>query len=184
MSHKSSVISRQSGFTLVETLVAASIFVVVLTIASGYFTSAIVSQRQVLAVRPTVDEVSFLAEYLSRALRPARKALDTTCISPAVAYYEVTRGGAGVKFIDSDDRCREIYAEGGILKETINGGAAGNLTSTGIEVTQAAFVALDSGGGIIRHPRISGALTIRAKSSSGVSLHWQTSVSQRDFREL
>ena len=166
-----------------EILVAMSIFLTVVTIASAYFVSAVVAQRQVLVVRPMADEVSFLAEYISRALRPAQKSAGT-CDVPAESYYELTHGGAGVKFIDRDGRCREIFAEDGFLRETIDGATA-NLTSSSISVAAAAFEVLDAESGTIRHPRVTVSLAFEATSGASVyTLQWQTTISQRDFRNL
>ncbi|OHA62352.1 MAG: hypothetical protein A2748_01470 [Candidatus Wildermuthbacteria bacterium RIFCSPHIGHO2_01_FULL_45_20] len=131
----------QQGFTLVEMLVATSIFVGVITMASALLLSSIQSQQHVIAQQELYDGVSYVAEYMSRAIRMAQKAKDSSCISDKwqAVIDEGTPGGS-LLFINSKGECqqfkREVDAQGiGFISETIgSGGVSVRLTAKNIDV--------------------------------------------------
>lgn len=58
---------------MVEMLVAMTIFVIVVTIASTIFVHAIRAQRLNLAYQELLDQTSYVMEYMSRSIRMAMK---------------------------------------------------------------------------------------------------------------
>lgn len=108
--------ANNKGFSLIEVLVAIVIFGTMLTVFAGVFVGSIQSQQNVLASQSLIDSVSYNLEYMSRALRMAKKQLldGIECLSSNGLNYELTRGGKGLKFIKFDhatqqDVCQEFF---------------------------------------------------------------------------
>jgi len=74
---KNKAITKNSGLTLIEVLVAMSIFAVVISVAIGIFVSGSSSQRKILGINTAQREAGYLMEIISRELRMA-KAIDST----------------------------------------------------------------------------------------------------------
>lgn len=79
--------STYAGFTLIELLVSMTIFVVVITIASGCFVTALKTQRAMVSLMAVNDNVSLEIEQMAREIRtgttfcPGKN--DTNCKLPA-----------------------------------------------------------------------------------------------------
>lgn len=165
------------GFTLIETMVALAIFVIVGGAALNLLLYAALGQRNVLSKQGLVDQSSYVVEYLSRALRQAQKDTAGTCI-PIGSNYEVLGGGVGVKFLDANDDCRAIFLDGGTLKETI-GAATLPLFPDEIEVLEARFSVAGETDADTLQPRVTVSLRVRDASKNELTV--QTTVSQRRY---
>jgi len=102
------------GFTLIEMVVATAIFVLVMTAASGLFVSGLRAQRQSLAHQQVLSQTSYLMEYMSRAVRMARKDMAGTCTGTAKLNYAFS--GQCLKFINYKNQCQQFCLEDGRLK--------------------------------------------------------------------
>jgi len=90
-------VKSQKSFTLVELLVAVTIFSLISTISAGVLVSSFSTQKKLLASQELSDQVSFLIEYMSRTIRMAKKELAApSCLSENGLNYEKTRGGKGL----------------------------------------------------------------------------------------
>jgi type II secretory pathway pseudopilin PulG len=69
---------KNRAFTLIELMVATSIFIVVMLIALGSFVVASDSARKSHALSATMDNVSFAMENMTRSIRVGK---DYTCVS-------------------------------------------------------------------------------------------------------
>jgi len=99
--------SYQRSFTLIELLVAVAVFSLILGAASGIFISAIRTQRKALAFQETLDQTSYVMEYMSRALRMAKKDIDGDCTGAAKLNY--SKADSGIKFENYNDECQEFF---------------------------------------------------------------------------
>ncbi|MFH1582251.1 MAG: type II secretion system protein [bacterium] len=131
---------NKNGYTLIEVLAAVTIFFITTASLVSFFTGAVKSQREALASQELIDNTSYSLEYMSRALRMAKKddigSID--CLTGSKVNYELTRTGAGVKFRNYSNYCQEFFLENGRLKEwkDVEGVISENyLTSENIEVT-------------------------------------------------
>ena len=130
-------INNQRGITLVELLVALSIFLIILGGVTQVFITNLKSQRIILAEQLLLDQANYTVEYMSRALRMAKKELNCTnpadwktcnptlnppyCLMSFGNNYEITQEGEGIKFINPmrGYACQEFYLDGGMLYEEI-----------------------------------------------------------------
>ena len=128
---------KNKGLTLIELLVATTMLSLVIAAIVVIFTAGIRGQIRNLASQELSDQTSYVVEYMSRALRMAKKD-DGTCIGDATLNYVKTRGDTGIKFLNYEDECQEFYSTttDGVSKlvEEIGGGSGVDLTSDELEV--------------------------------------------------
>lgn len=156
------------GFTLIELLVTITIFSIMVGSATVILSTTLKGQRNAFATQQAIDQTSFAMEYLSRAVRMAQ-----------AGTLEISRGGMGVKFINSSGELQEIFVENGKINQS-KGGETTNLTSGDIEVTAASFIQ----SGTSLPAKITIALTIKTigtRPEEITEIKLQTSISQRNM---
>jgi len=142
------------SYTLIEVLVAVSIFTIVIAAPTGFLVGSLKGQQKALASQKLLDNTSYTLEYISRSLRMAKKDTIGSCISPldSTNYrnYEKTDfrelngigySGSGIKFKNYQEVCQEFFldeTEGHETKDQLmeskNGTAPVALTSDELEV--------------------------------------------------
>jgi len=98
----------KKGFTLIEMTVVVAVFSLLMVAVSTFFASGLKAQRQNLAIQELLDQTSYSMEYMSRALRMAKKDATGSCIT-AKLNYAATHVGQGVKFKNYQDVCQEFF---------------------------------------------------------------------------
>ncbi len=128
-------LKKNAGYTLVEVLVSAAIFSLILGSLTSFFLSATAIQKKSLASQEMLSNVSYVLEYVSRAVRMAKKddLGSVNCLTGDKVNFELTYSGQGIKFRNYLDQCQEFFVEDGILKET-KAGVTSNLTSASLEI--------------------------------------------------
>jgi prepilin-type N-terminal cleavage/methylation domain-containing protein len=172
------------GYTLIEVMVAVSIFSILIAGPAGSFISALRTQSRSLGLRENIDNASYFMDYISRSLRSVRKddIGGKNCLSaPDRKNYEITHSGEGIKFRNYRDECQEFYLDGGRLKE-VKDGQELFLTSDDLEVTSANFQVSGEEQGDDVQPRVTISFEIGRKISPDFSkIQIQTTVSQRNL---
>lgn len=176
-------VKMKRGFTLVEMLVAISIFGLIIGSTTGLFVSAVRSQVRALATQKLLDETSYVMEYMSRSLRMARKELNApTCLSTNGLNYETNITNDAITFINAQGVCQE-FALGGDGKLYEIKATTLPLTSADLEITSlefnlsgAAQPPTDS-----LQPRVTISMTISKRGAAGPEMKIQTTVSQRNL---
>ncbi len=127
-----------TGFTLIELIVVMGVFMFVIGAAIGIFISIVQHQKKILAEQELLNQVSYVEEYMSKAMRMATKdtagncLVDNSSLSPnPETYYSgytylltrpVTISGAsfftGIKFLNQSNTdnsgvpvCQEFYLD-------------------------------------------------------------------------
>lgn len=180
--------NRAGGFTLVEVLVAMFVFSMIGGIGTGLLFSSMSAQRNSLAKQELVDQVSYTAEYMSRALRQAVKELQDppACLTRAGrgANYEISLTGNSVKFITSKRECKEFFLENGQIKERVDGGVPVNISSNALQVAALRFSTQGEMQTDTIQPRVTfiiDAVTLGQKPEERRTIELQTTVSQRSY---
>jgi type II secretory pathway pseudopilin PulG len=124
--------NRQRGITIIEMLVGIFIFSLIMTGLLDLFNIQLQAQRKILKEASLLNNLSYSLEYMSRALRMARRD-DGTCISDGYTFQQI---GNGIKFKNYKGQCQYFYLEDGILKEQINTNPSVSLTPFDIEVEE------------------------------------------------
>lgn len=180
---------QKLGFTLIEMLVAMATFSIIIIVAIGLFTSSIKSQRQILARQQVLDQTSYALEYISRAMRMAKKdditigGITVNCLAGDKANYEITHSNQGIKFRTYDNECWEFYLENGQLKQTVtnssNNYSAMPLTSNGLTVNNFKIVSSGWDQSDSLQPAVTLLLDITGQQNNNIKI--QTTISQRNL---
>ncbi len=177
-------LNTQKGFTLVEILVSVSIFSLVITMTAGLFISGLREQRRSLQVGQLLSQMSYTMEYMSRALRMAKKddLEGVNCLTGEKVNYEITRGGRGIRFRNYRNQCQEFFLGNNILKES-RAGHVSELTSGDLRIE---FFRINSYGWQqaphdILQPRVTLFLKAKPVGQEFPKLQLQTTISQRSL---
>ncbi len=183
--------NKNAGFTLIELIVVLAVFLFVVGAAIGLFLSIIQNQRKVLAQQQLLSQVSYAEEYMSKALRMAKRDTQGSCLgaSNIGSFYVITRGGAGIKFINASDNdvCQEIFMYTNSSGETTlkelrnssNIAAATDLISAKGGLVSAIFYL---GSTSSMQPRVTMLLKVKIPGDSQEPIRtMQTTVSERNL---
>lgn len=176
------IFSRQAsrscitGFTLIEILVALAIFASVVTVTSTIFVFGLRAQRQSLAYQQLLDQTSYLTEYMSRAIRMARKDINGLCTGTVKLNYKFD--GQCLKFRNYKDECQRFCREGTRLKE-IKDGVENYLTSPDLKVNSFGPTLSGETQDDKLQPLVSLFLEIEGKEQAKIKI--KTSLSQRNL---
>ena len=130
------------GFTLIELVVVMAVFLFIIGAAIGILLSIFQNQKRVLAEQQYVNQISYVEEYMSKALRMANTDTTGSCLgSNNVGYIYLldARGDVnlykGIKFINASDNnaCEEFYFNSGIIYEQKGSNSAVALTSADLQ---------------------------------------------------
>lgn len=181
---KYSNVKMKRGFTLIEMMVAVTIFALVIGSATGLFISAVRSQVKALAAHKLLDESSYVIEYMSRFLRMAQST-GGSCTSGGLNYENPGGDASRILFSNYYGSCQEFYLDGGgLLKQDLDFLFWGELTSANLEVTSLQFnlsgEALIETGDYLQ-PRVTISMTIKKRDATGPEIKIQTTVSQRNL---
>ncbi|MBU1045563.1 prepilin-type N-terminal cleavage/methylation domain-containing protein [Patescibacteria group bacterium] len=169
--------STKKGFTLVEIVVVTGIFSVLMIAISGIFIAALRAERNVLASKKVLGELSYAMEYMTRALRMADKDNTGFCI-PSGSNYQLT-ARSGIKFINilQSGACQEFFADNGKIKYA-TGAEELELTSSNINVSALKFEIINETESDNLQPFVT--IQIEADTPNSAVLRLQTSISQRN----
>lgn len=167
------------GFSLVEMLVVMLIFTIIIGAISGLFISSISAQKNALATQQLLSQTSFALEYMSRALRMAKKDTEGSCIGYGYNYKIVNSALRFINHLENDD-CQEFFLENEQLKHKKN-----NLTET-IELTSSRLQINSlnfslSGESQMNSLQPRATIFLKIKMEKGPEINIQTTVSQRNL---
>ena len=181
---------NNKGYTLIEVLVSVAIFGIVLAGPTGLFVLSLRNQNMSLALGETIDNTSHAVEYISRALRMARKDRVGACISQNYNYENPGADTSKIRFLNYQGYCQEFSLVGSqILQKKSSDGTSANfdsgayLTSDDLAISDFQFSIVGGGQGDNLQPRITMVFNI-AKGTAGTSLpsvNVQATVSQRNL---
>jgi len=170
---------KNSGLTLIETLVAMSIFAVVISIAIGVFVSGSSSQKKILEFNTTQREAGYLMETISRELRMAIAISDGTDGNTD----QQNNSDSSIEFTNYDEYLMEY------CRSDVNGnctdGDSGDyfardgevINSSDIKIDHLRFYVTDDFNQV--QPIVTVSLKVKSVNQSGIEFTLQNSVSMR-----
>lgn len=175
------IFMKNKGVTLIEILVVITTLAIFITAVVSLFSSAITEQRKGMDRAYLLDQGSFVAEYVGRALRMAQKDTAGGCITTGNSY-EITRGGNGIKFLNyrTANNCQEFYVENKVLK-VVKYGIVQNLTPSGLSVESLSFDISGQSQGDGLQPKVTFSWRFRSTGLVPQDLVLQTTISQREL---
>jgi prepilin-type N-terminal cleavage/methylation domain-containing protein len=163
--------TEASGFTLVESLVAVSIFAVVMTIVGSLYVTALNLQRRAFNVQVTEENASFVLETMVKEIRVSNISnQNTNCPSSSAASLSMVHPVNG----------SIVYSlSGGAVHRSVNGLDA-QITSNNVQFTKLRFCISGSNSNDGLQPRITILASVKSSNTSQQSaIDFQTTLSQR-----
>ncbi len=93
--------NKNSGFSLVEMLVAIAVFMSIMTIAISALITIISANKKAQAIKNTVDSVNFAMETISRDMRVGT---NYSCIVEGTAKGDCPEGSNSVQYTNSEEK--------------------------------------------------------------------------------
>ncbi len=166
--------NTERGFTLVELIVAVSVFASVITIVSSIFVSTVGSQRKNINQQEILENARYVLETISRSLR--QSTIQTA--DGASSSLAITHPVKGLVTYQLDNNQ---------IKESAAGNPAVALSSTGVIVDKLNFIV--QGNSLppsdTNQPRVTIVISLRnseAKVSSQSLINLQTTVTPRNLQ--
>jgi prepilin-type N-terminal cleavage/methylation domain-containing protein len=175
------------GLTLIELLVVITLFSIAAGAIFNIFFSAISSQRKILAEQEILSQISYVMEYMGRAIRMAKKddipikGQSKNCLPGEKVNYAVFDFGRELRFRNYQNQCQRFFLfENRVYeqKDYDAGGSSFSLTSPILAVTSLKFEVLGESQTDNLQPRVTIFMKLESK---GRKLQLQTTVSQRDL---
>ena len=174
------------GFSLIEILVAVSLFTVAATISIGALISITDAQQKTLALRITQDNLSYALDTIGKEMRTGSSyhcGADIDDFSESPRDCSVFPGGPSFTFINSVGDKITYRLNNSRIERVVNGNPATALimTSPDAVITLSSFYVVGSPANDEIQPRV----TIILKGTAGVKekikshINIQTTVSQR-----
>lgn len=152
---------------------AVAIFSFMVALASGLFAYSLKAQRTNLATQELLNQTSYLAEYMSRAVRMAKKDMTGVCTGAAKVNYAFL--GNCLKFVNYKNNCQQFCLDGTRLKDE-NGNY---FTSEKLQVTNFNVSLSGQTQNDDYQPKVTFFLGIVGRENSAVEI--QTTISQRNL---
>ncbi|MDP2950972.1 MAG: type II secretion system protein [bacterium] len=179
--------SGQEGFTLIELLVAMAVFTVMISSVVALFGNALKTQNEVLSYSQAIGSASYSVEYVSRALRMAKKDLLGACIT-SKSNYENIGNTTVIRFLNYDEKCQEfglsagaIYLRRSSTNSSTGLGAQVPLTASNLVVSKLVFSITGNSQVDDFQPKVAVALEIGELNKKFSPIKVQTTISQRDL---
>jgi len=178
--------NKSRGFTIIELVVGATIFLLLLGGGLGVLVYSLRVQRQLLQKQQALGEVGlFDMEYMSRALRMAKKqSMGGSCLEENVTYENPLEDVSAIKFINhmQDNACQEFFLSEGALMYDMDAGDgnrddAFRLTSPKVDISRLEFYIQQ---GDDRQPRVTISIEFTGEGLTD-TLTLQTTISQRNL---
>lgn len=164
------------GFTLVEILVASSIFALLILMVTGIFLGVVNAQRKTVAVRTLQDSVRYIIEAISRDVRTG---YDFSLFQNELRFTSTI--GGGIQQVSYRLDSNVIYK--GVFDSGSGGYAFSALTPDNLRVDYLNFYLSGETAGDQRQPRIT--VTLGVTAGQGIQetkINIQTTLSQREIQ--
>lgn len=194
-------LQKNKGFTLIEMLVALSLFTIVVTIAVGAFLSLIGASKSVQGEQSVITTLTFVLDSMTREIRTGinyycddATTLRTGTFSTS-SIRDCVAGDDGVSFIEagssitagSSNRRIAYYFDTSSATNTImrrvGNGTPQSIVSDGITVTNAEFFVTGTDrlgtGTDTNQPTVT--IILEAIDENGATTTLQTTVTQREL---
>lgn len=176
MISKSKVKSKKSklyGFTIVELLVAMTLFVILITIAAGGFVRAIRTQQAIVSLIDANNNASLALEQMAREMRTG------------TSFVGI--GPGEIQFVNAYGQIIHYRLNAGVIEKGTDNGFGSvvynSITAGTVKVSNLSFTLLDATTNPGYPPRVTIAFTISTTNAylQGVSTNIQTTVSARNI---
>ncbi len=182
----------QIGTTIIELLVAISVFSIFITIGSQLLAMALSEHQKALEKAELLNQVSYALEYMNRALRMVQKDTLGNCIAKNFNYENPESNNVAVRFLnyESEAKCVEFFRDitsGVIMVKKSTDNTWGNLgepvalTTSGLLVDNLYFLLNGQGQDDLLQPSVTIVMKIKSRTTVPQEIQIQSTVSQRQL---
>ncbi|KKQ92807.1 MAG: hypothetical protein UU81_C0016G0008 [Microgenomates group bacterium GW2011_GWC1_41_8] len=158
--------NKENGLTMIELIVAIGVFGLVVGMTVGIFVLSIISQRRIIALRNTEDNIRFAIEAMAREMKTGK---------------DFSGGGSSISFTNAKGEATAYRLNSNVIEKSSDGGSSYSAVSgTEVVVNYLNFYLMGQAVGDSLEPRIT--ITIGVTSSVGsqtANLKIQTTISER-----
>ena len=180
--------NKESGFVLAELLAVIFALGIIIVVVVDIFLSIIQHQSRLLSEQDLLNQTSYTVEYVSRALRMAKKDTSGLCLGTEKAGYNyvLTNEGNGIKFINhsNNDICQEFFWDSNDkkIKEIKDSGQAVSFISDNLQVNYFKIKLSGESESDDLQPRVTISMEIQVKGSGDLpKKQIQITISQRNL---
>lgn len=181
--------AADSGYTLIELLVAIGLFLVVVTIAVGGFTRALRTQRQVQQLIAAQSNVSLAIEQMAREIRTGTNFCDGTVVDGASMTCSSVTDPVELKFRNALGKIVAYRLKAGAIERGVRDVVGGTvnfqkITGENANIQYLNFRLFGNRPGSDYPPRITISLGVSPRGDVGISsvtVDLQTTVSARNI---
>jgi prepilin-type N-terminal cleavage/methylation domain-containing protein len=180
------ILKNNRGFSLIEMIVAVSVFSFLVVIISDMFLSMLNSQRRSISIQNTQESMRYAFEVMSKEIRHAQRS-DTDCYSGASKrMYNTNNDNTIIYFKNKNGECVSYALINGALLVRRDSRAA-NLTPSSLVISGLSFDVMDNdiieGSAQEIQPRVTLKMRVGMKFITLDSriLYMQTSVTSRYY---
>jgi len=169
------------GFTILELLVAVSIFSIAIVSATSLFISAMRGQWNAIAQQNLIENTRFVLEHMSRQIRMAQRLDSAVGTCPANIFF--SDSGPTIKFIDYKSDCIEYRVSANKIQLNPGTGFV-DLTSDDIRVNNLYFLVEGRLPNDVKQPKVTIYINADVPSillGGSPDIRLQTTVSARNL---
>ena len=184
------IIKKESGYTILETMIAVSLFIVIVTAGMNALLNANLLHQKAQGMRSIMDNLSFIMEDMGRNLRTGSNyhCIDNSVISGSSLLNPHSCGsGGGISFKSNLDGSQWVYyisSDGKIFRSLDGGNSFVQLTPDEVvisAVSSFSVIGAEPPPGDLQQPFVTIKLIgkITSKDNIVTPFSLQTSVSER-----
>lgn len=170
---------KKEGFSLLEMLVALSVFAVAATVSAGALLNISDAQQKILALRVTQDNLNYALDVIGKEIRTGTSYHCGSDIS--TSPLDCPSGGSSFTFINANGQTVTYKLDSQRLAVSKNGGWQYLTSPDLVIIDQLSFYTIGAPAGDNHQPRVTIILRGMAGIKEKVKSHFniQTTVSQR-----
>jgi prepilin-type N-terminal cleavage/methylation domain-containing protein len=146
---KQKILKRNTGFTLVEIIVAVGLFAIVMVVATGAIFSIVNANKNAQSLNSVITNLNFAIESMSRDIRTGTNYdCDGETADPQ-PHDCATTGATKISFINSaGDNVQYKLSDDGAIEKNIYGqdDSSGNITAPEVHIDSMMFYVAGTGG--------------------------------------
>jgi len=177
--------NNKSGFTLIEMVVAISIFVVVVFLLSEVFSTVLSGQRRSITQQDTQENMRYIYEVIGKEIRQAKRS-DTDCYASGLnRVYNTNATNDILYFKNKAGDCVSYFLKDDYLIIS-RGGKVASTTPIFLKISGLSFKVIDNN--IVSAPsRVQPRVTLKMRAESrnqaldNTILYMQTTISSRYY---
>lgn len=174
------ITKKQKGFTLIELMVAVSIFIVVMTISMGSIISVFDANRKSRSLKTVLNNLNLAVESMSKEMRFGKNYHCGSVNDTGTSALDCSGGNVRVNFLSSGGVQISYRFIGATIEKQVGSGDYIAVTAPEIVIDDLVFYARGAGNSDFLQPKV----LVKIKSHTGTGtgqsdFTLQTLVSQR-----